>query len=57
MNLRDIFNFMVSNSSLDFYWKDGELNLKKQRVTVEQDHIGELGLDVGQSQALSLGQQ
>jgi hypothetical protein len=57
MNLKDIFNFMVLNSSLDFYWKDGELNLEKQRVAVEQDHIDELGLNVGQSQALPLGQQ
>ena len=57
MNLKDIFNFTVSNSSLDFYWKDGELNLEKQRVSVEQDHIDELGLDVGQSRALPLGQQ
>jgi hypothetical protein len=46
----------VSNNGLDFYWKGGELNLEKQRVSVEQEHIDELGLDVGQSpEALPLG--
>ena len=55
IGLKDIFDFTVSNSGLDFYWKGGELNLEKQRVSIEQDHIDELGLDVGQSQALPLG--
>jgi hypothetical protein len=46
----------VLNNGLDFYWKGGELNLEKQRVSVEQDHIDELGLNVGQSpEALPLG--
>jgi hypothetical protein len=38
-----------------FLLEGGELNLEKQRVSIEQDHIDELGLDVGQSQALPLG--
>ena len=51
-----LINPTVSNNGLDFYWKGGELNLEKQRVSVEQDHIDELGLGVGQSpKALPLG--
>lgn len=56
IDLKDVFNFMVLNSGLKFYWKGGELNLEKQRVSVKQDHIDELGLNVvGHSQALPLG--
>jgi hypothetical protein len=56
IDLKDVFDFTVSNNGLNFYWKGGELNLEKQRVSVEQDHIDELGLDVGQSpEALPLG--
>jgi len=42
-------------SGLDFYWKGGELNLEKQGESVEQDHVDELGFDIGQSQAMPLG--
>jgi hypothetical protein len=56
IDLKDVFDFTVSDNGLDFYWKGGELNLEKQRVSVEQYHIDELGLDVGQSlEALPLG--
>jgi hypothetical protein len=55
IDLKDVFDFTMSNSGLDFYWKGGELNLEKERVSIEQEHVDELGFDVSQSQALPLG--
>jgi hypothetical protein len=48
-------DFTNLTSGLDFYWKGGELNLEKQGESVEQDHVDELGFDIGQSQAIPLG--
>jgi len=50
--LKDVFNFTNPASGLDFYWKGGELNLEKQGESVEQDHVDELGLDIGQAMPL-----
>ena len=55
IELKDVFDFTSSASGLDFYWKGGELNLEKQSEAVEQDHYDELGLEIGQSQAMPLG--
>jgi hypothetical protein len=55
IELKDVFDFTNPASGLDFYWKGGELNLEKQGESVEQDHVDELGLDIGQSQAMPLG--
>ena len=52
IELKDVFDFTNPASSLDFYWKGGELNLEKQGESVEQDHVDELGLDIGQAMPL-----